>query len=709
MALIGKIRKQSGLLIIIVGVALAAFVLGDLLNPRTSRRQIYNIAELYGEDIPITQFNERVEKTLDIQRRNQQTDRLSEEDVFRTKEQVWKQIVQEIIMGREFEELNLHVTPDELYELVQGEDPHSYILQYFKDPETDQYNPQLVRNYLKNYDQMTPEAREQWNNFEKAIKDDRLQTKYKNLITKAYFMPDTLLYGDFMERRVTADIRLAGYRYISLPDSLVEVTDRDFNKYYDEYGMNYKQTASRDLNFVIFEVYPTNEDRSKIREEVFRIYDEFLTSENIPMFVNAVSDVRYDSSWHKKGSLAVQIDSLMFNSEIGTCVEPYIDSEKWYMARLMDIQNRPDSMKASHVLISFTGAFGSGEDMTRTREEAEHIADSIMDILKSDPSRMEYLAAALSDDPSAAENKGDLGWFADGSMVYPFNQAVLENKVGDIVKTESQFGWHIIKVTDKKEPEKKVRVALVERAILPSNQSYQEVYTQASRFAAEALTAEAFDTLANNMGLSIRNANYLAPMGNRIAGFENARPVVQWSHMENVGEGSISPVFTLEDKFVVAMVTKVREEGIPPMEDLLEVMRPLIIKEKKGDVAVEKVRQALAESNDLYRIAEILESKVDTVRSVNLQTRNIGSYGNEVKLVAAVFSSEEGVLSGPVKGENSAFVFIADMFSRPDLIVNYRTYEQQLINNFTSKVNNNSYLTVLEEEADITDNRVMFY
>ncbi|MBC8487813.1 MAG: SurA N-terminal domain-containing protein, partial [Bacteroidetes bacterium] len=431
MALIGTIRKQSGLLVIIVGVALAAFVLGDFLKPGSGRRTV-NIAEIYGEDITYSEFNNKFEQNLENQKRNQKKENLTSEEMFRLRQQTWDQIIQNIVLDKEYEELGLVVSTDELFDQIQGEEPHSYILQYFKDPQTQQYDPELVRNYIKQLNQMDATSRNQWEIFVEAIKEDREKTKLKNLISKGWFIPDTFLYKDFNEKKAIAKIRLVGARYNTINDSLVTVTDKDFRKYYEDYKQNYKQQASRDIDYIIFDVKPSAKDRKAIREETYLIFEDFKKAGNIPLFVNAESDNRYDSTFFKEGELPVRIDSVMFNSPVGTFVDPYLEDNAWHMAKLMDIQFRPDSMKASHILISYAGAYMSGENVTRTKEEAEAFADSLLNVINASPDKIEILAIEFSNDPSAAENSGNLDWFADGSMVYQFNNAVLKGQVGDI-------------------------------------------------------------------------------------------------------------------------------------------------------------------------------------------------------------------------------------------------------------------------------------
>lgn len=708
MAVIGTIRKQSGLLVIIVGVALAAFVLGDFLKSGSSR-QVVNIAEVMGEDISYSQFDAKYEQNLEAQKRNQNNENLKPDEVFRIKQQTWEQIVQKIILDDEFDKLGLTITAEELFDQLQGDDPHPYILQYFKDPETQQYDPELVRNYIKQLNEMDAASRKQWEIFVDAVKEDRLKTKFKNLISKAYFMPDTFLLMDYKDKKATAEIRLVASRYNTIHDSLVTVSDADYKKYYEDYKQNYKQDASRDIDYVVFEVKPSIKDRKEIRQTTLAIFDDFKKADNVPLFVNAESDTRYDSTFYKEGTLPVRIDSLMFNSEPGTFAEPYIENDAWHMAKLVDVQFRPDSMKASHLLVSYAGAAGAAENVTRIKVDAKAFADSLFEVVKATPDKLEILTKDFSDDPSSETNSGDLGWFADGSMVYPFNNAVLNGEVGDVTMVETMFGYHIIKITGKQEPVKKVRIAMIDIAITPSQETYQNIFTRASEFQGKATTLEAFDTLAMSFGVPKKSAPNLTAMSNRIAGIDYPRGIIQWSFTEGIGEGSVSNVFTMEDDYIVAAVTKVKEEGIPPLDDLKEVLEPLIKKDLKGDLMVEKMKNAAKDAKNLNQIANNLGSKVDTVQNVSLNMRNIAGYGNEPNVLAKVFTMKQGVISQPIKGNNSAFYVIVDEIVPINPEDDYKIYEKQLVQGFAAKVNNNSYVTILQKEADVVDNRVKFF
>ena len=270
MALIGQIRKKSGLLVIVIGVALAAFVLGDFFKPG-NRRQVNYIGDIDGEEILALEFNEKVEQNINAIKQNQKKEQLTAAEVYSAKQTIWNNMLNKIILGKEYDELGIIVTPDELFEQVQGETPHRYILQYFKDPQTGEYNPQLVLDYLKQLDQMDQNAIEQWVNFEQAIKDDRINTKYKNLISKGYYVPKAFIPKENDLNLRKAKLRIVASDVKSIPDSIVEITDKDYNKFYEENIHLYEQEASRDIDYIVFDVKPSPDDRRLISQDVHKI------------------------------------------------------------------------------------------------------------------------------------------------------------------------------------------------------------------------------------------------------------------------------------------------------------------------------------------------------------------------------------------------------------------------------------------------------
>ena len=326
-------------------------------------------------------------------------------------------MVKEILMGNEYDQLGLTVSPEELFDQVQGKNPHRYILQYFKDPKTNLYDPALVLNYLKSLDQQEPKAKQQWLRFEKAIKDDRLQTKYNNLISKGYYIPTAFLRKQYKNETQSLKVLTVAPMYQNIPDSTIKLTDADYEKYYNKNKHFFNQEeAYRDIEYVVFEVIPSAADQKKITADVANLYKDLLTSNDIPNFTNANSDKKYDSTFVKKGTLPGKLDSLAFSSKPGTFFAPFQQDKSWYMAKLIAVQERPDSIKASQILIGYEGTqLAKDQKITRTKEQAKNAADSLLVVLKKTPEKFSEIVKAISDYPTAKEDGGDLKWLTDGN------------------------------------------------------------------------------------------------------------------------------------------------------------------------------------------------------------------------------------------------------------------------------------------------------
>ncbi|HRY98042.1 MAG TPA: peptidylprolyl isomerase [Bacteroidales bacterium] len=704
MAVIGQIRKRSGILIIIVGIALASFVLGDFLSPRQGRRS-NNIGMVNGEALTYMDFSTRSEEQMELVRQNQNKDKLSPDEMFQIRQQTWNEMLSEVILGEEYKKLGLSVTPEELFDQVQGPEPHAYILQYFRDPQTNMYNPELVRNYLRNLDQMEPEAKNQWLLLEKAIKQDRITAKYRNLLGKAYYMPSAFAKMDYELRNTGLSARVIGLRYDIIPNDQVSLTDADYQAYYEENKFRYEQEESRDIDYVVFNVAPSPEDIAQAEKDIAEINAEFGAASDVADYVNANSDERYDSTYKTRGSLSPTLDSVMFSAPVGAVVGPFFENQQYQIARLIDRQARPDSMKASHLLIAYQGAFNAQEGVSRTKDQAKALADSLSGILRPNVAMFEAAARQYSNDPSVKDNGGNLDWFADQSMVGPFNDAVLKGKVGDVTVAETPFGYHVIHITGKKEPVQKVRVAIVKRSLEASSNTFQDIYTKASQFAGENNTAEAFEAAVTAQGLNKLSATDIKKMDSRIPGLTSPRAVIQWAFMEETEKGSVSTVFDVEGSFVVALLKEVREEGIAPLEQIKTRIEPLVIREKKAKMLIDRFTSA---KGDLNQMAATLGAKVDTLTNVSFASANLPAFGPEPEVVGGMFSASAGAVSSPVQGNMAVYVYQVDAVTPPPAKEDLSQESLMLRRVFENKVAQ-LYFEVIQDLSDIEDNRYMYF
>ena len=507
MAVIGRIRKRSGLLVIIIGLALAAFVLGDFVRKGPKRGN--NVGIIDGEDITNTDFELKVQKQEEAYKQQSGKDNLTSAEILQVREATWTQLVRETIMQKEYDELGIKVSTEELFDMVQGKNPHPYIVQSFTDPQTGQFNPATVVHFIKTIDQREPEVKQQWLKIEKAIKNDRLNQKYMNLVGKSYYLPKALAEKELQIRTEGLNARVFAINYRSIDDKSVALTDDDYKKFYDEHKYQFDQKDSRGADYVVFDVLPSQEDKDLIQKQVSDLYENFKKEDDLKNYVNAVSDIKFDSIYHKEKTLSPAIDSALAKAPVGTIIAPFIENSTWKMAKLMDIQSRPDSIKAKHILIAYRGS-NLNANVARSKDDAKKTADSLLAVLKKEPKKFQEIVLSMSDFPQAKQDTGDLKWMKDGDPNFGlfFNKAVSMNN-GEFKVIESGLGYHILVSTAKTKLIKKIKVAVVERKIEPSNKTFKEMFTKANKFAAENDNETTFNDGIKKQNLNKRQAEYI--------------------------------------------------------------------------------------------------------------------------------------------------------------------------------------------------------
>ena len=702
MAAIGSIRKHSTMLVIVIGAALAAFILGDFAK-RNHTRDV-NVGVVDGQEITIMDFNKKFETNLENTRRQRKTTSLTGAEQASVRMQTWNQVVKDIIMNKEFNELGIDVTADELYDMVQGPNPHPLIVQSFTDPNTGVFDRSRVVNYLKNLDNMPPEAKQQWIDFEKYLKEDRMQSKFNALLSKGYYVPKAMAVQAYKDDNDRASVSFVANRIANVSDSAVSVTDADYLAFYDANKEKYKQEAGRDIDFVIFKVTPSQKDIAKAEKEVKAIKKEFAETEDVDRYMKVNSDTPYDSTWKTQGQLPVEIDSIMFTKEPGFVSDFWFNNNAYHVARLVDVAMRPDSMKATHILISYKGAYKANPAIDRTREDAQKLADSLLKVVEKKAANMETLAAKYSDDPSSKQNNGDLGWFRDGSMVPAFNQACVDTKKGDVTIAETPFGFHIIKVTGKEGAVKKVKVAVLTVEVVPSNETFQNVFAGASKLASESKTETEFNNAVKEMHLNKLSLPKMGEMTSTIRGYDNVRPVVRWAFNEETNVGDVSGVFDLGSAYMVAVLTGKHSKGTPPLDEIKPMLTRVVMNQKKGEYLASKMA-----GSDLNSIASKFNLKVENDNALVFNARSFGSYGRELKATGTAFGLNEGSVSKPVVDRAAVFVIKLNNISESDAEKGYPTAVTRLEKDFSSLINNNVPYKAIEKATTIEDNRIKFF
>ncbi len=706
MAVIGNIRKHSTFLVIIIGVALAAFVLGDFTRQRNRTARTMVAGEVDDEKISIIDFNAKVDQNIEATKQQKKVDKLSSDDIFRIKNETWDQMVNKILMDKQYADLGIDVTSDELFDMVQGPNPHPLVIQSFVNPNTGKFDRNMVRQFLETLDQNRPEIKQQWILFEDYLKNDRLREKYQNLILKGYYIPKDLAAMEFSEENDKADIDYVAKRYSMVPDTLITPTEDDYLAMYEKEKERFKDVPNVDFNYVIFDVIPSIKDLQASRKEITQIYEEFKTTVDIPRFVQLNSDTPYDSSWKARGQLPVQIDSIMFNSPVGTVTKPYLENNEFHVARLVAVQDRPDSLKASHILISYKGAYRAPEKVTRSKEQAKQLADSLYKVIKRSPRKLEQLSLSFSDDPSVENNKGDLGWFADGMMVNAFNEAVVNTKVKKVAMAETPFGFHIIKVTGKKNAETKVRVAMINHEVMASNETYQQIFSKASKLASETHNIEEFDAAVEKSGYTKRLAQKIHKMDNHIPGLNNPRQIIIWAFNDKTEVGDVSEVFDLDGQFVVAVLTNKVEGGYLPLDQVKTRLNAKVFNHLKAKLIMDEIKPY---GDDMDKIAGLNGFKKDNMPALTFASRNIKGFGTENEIIGRVFGTDPGQQFGPIEGKGGVFIVKLNKLNKIAPPENLDNVKKRLFNRFKIRLDRGVVYNAIKDNADIVDNRIRFY
>jgi len=333
MAVIGKIREKSSLVLIIVGIAMLAFLL-----PTNNVRNLFtgndsSVGEIGGIEIEGKDFEFRQDKAVSQwETQNKQTATTEVRDAI--KEQVWNDIIRESVLESQFKELGIAVSSQELFDMVQGSDPHPQVKQAFTDPNTNVFDPAKVLQFLKSLETMPAENKNQWLLFEEGIEKERVATKYNNLFVKGMYATSSMLKRTYKDQNEKRNIRFVAKRYVTVNDSTITVSPDELKAYYDEHKNEYKQDASREIEYVKFEVVPSEADIAEAKKWIQETAEEFKITENDSSFVTYNSEVPFDEKFYGPNNMPQGIDSAMYFAEVGTTTKPYEQDGAFMVTKL---------------------------------------------------------------------------------------------------------------------------------------------------------------------------------------------------------------------------------------------------------------------------------------------------------------------------------------------------------------------------------------
>ncbi len=713
MALIGTIRKNGWLLTAAMVLALGSFIIQvywDNANSGNSDRT--TLGKVNGTTIRYDDFD-RYQKLI--------YSNADGEQIFGARDKAWDYFVKRALVSGEAEKIGLGYADDlgnygisegELNEIQFGNPGNiSPILRerYARNGQMDMGYLNQVKQALDGgqLESAQPQFFFTWKEQEKEVVARRLEDKIVNMVTKGMYTPSWQAEMGFKESNERLDFKYVRVPYDKVADADAAVTDADYEKYLSENPRLYSQMEeTRVISFVAFNVVPTTGDTAASRETVLKLVPSFRESKNDSLFM-LTNGGTYEEKYKLKSALPAKAADSLLQKPLGTVVGPYLDNGVWAIAKILDRKVMPDSVSARHILLK-TGTPG-----------AEQKIDSFMNLIKTGKARFDSLAIRNSEDGSAVKG-GSLGTFAEGAMVPEFNAICFyKGEVGVLYKVQTQFGWHLIEITNKKfiKNETGVKALFFTQAVEPSKATQRSYRERAQTMMQTAKNVDELTALATQQGpgVAVQSTKPLKSsdfdMGMPLTAGNDARAIIKWAFEDNVKVGTVNKeLFIFRDgsvgfydnRYVVAGLKSIVPSGkanVATLKSLPDAVAK-VLQIKKAEI----IKSKLQNPTDLDAIAMQWETKVDTARGTSMMQG-----GSEGRVIGTAFALAKDAVSAPIAGTGGVYILspISDK-TAAQVPADLTMFRRQMSSSAVVSVQTN-LINAMKKAANVKDNRIKFF
>ena len=701
MAILSKIRERSMALILVIGLALFAFVLDpSSIQDFFNSTKVNTVGEVGGETISRKDFSEALE-AYKAQVGNRLTD-------MQASKQVWNNLVREKIYQAQLAEAGIEVGENDVWNALI-ENPSVKNNPQFLNA-ANLFDEGKLREYLAITKSDNPALWNQWSNFMGQIKTGLENTTYNNLITAG--LGASLKEGELQYLNDNTKIT-SQYVYVpftTVSDSLVKVTKSEIEAYIKKNPKSFKVDASSDLKYVKFNIVPTKGDEDAIKAEVADLLNDkdgikgFKNTDNAAEFVSENgSDITLDNNYNFKNTVSVGIADAVFNGKVGDVFGPYKDRGYFKIAKLTEVVQIPDSVKGAHILIPFIGTASASQTTTKTEAQAKKAADSILKLVRRNKTKFAAIADELNPDGTKGKG-GEIDWITVApafNLDKDFGEALFFSKKGDVKVVKSKFGFHIIRIDESKNKQQAVKLATFGRRIEASQATENTIFQNAETFALSLANGTKFDDAVKEKSLTPQSAFGLKILDENVPGVGNQRDMVTWANKKENEVGAYKR-FDVDNGYVVAVITNKTFKGLMSAVKATSRVRPILLNEKKAAIIAKTMN-----GSTLADIASATKQIVNTASSVSMQSPVISGVGFEPKIIGAMFSAKENTVFNKVEGEKGVFAFVVTKREKPTALPNYDTYRKRIAD--ARKGQTNLMYNAIKEAASIEDNRGTFY
>ncbi|AFL80170.1 parvulin-like peptidyl-prolyl isomerase [Aequorivita sublithincola DSM 14238] len=704
MAILNSIRKRGIFLILIIALALFAFILSDVLTKGNSGPKGQDtIATINGTDISRQTFMEEVEVTQRNLGPNGNT--------AQAMNMVWDRELRSVILDEQIEKAGITVEKAQIDNALKTSLANNPTFLN----EAGQVDDGKIQEYIASIKASSKDMYAQWLKFEENTADGVLQATYYNMIKGG--LRSTVAEGEqeYHFQNDNLNFQYAMIPYTKIADEDVKVSDDEIKNYVAAHPNDYQVEAQADIQYVFFAENPSESDSEEAKTDVTALLNDkvefnkdtkandtiagFRHTKDNEEFVNANSDLPYFDGWMFKKDLPATVADTLINLNKGDVYGPYQVEKALYLSKVIDTKKMPDSAESKHILIRYVGTMRAPETVTRTKEEAQKLADSILSVVKKDKSKFAALALEFSDD-SSKDKGGDLGNSTPGRMVPPFDNFIFNNPVGTIGLVETDFGFHVVEVVKQSEPKKGVKLATVVKNIEPSDKTINQVFSDASKFEVAVQKGD-FDELAKAQNLEVKPVNKMNNMDGNIPGIGQNRTIVNWAFNEDSNVGDTKR-FSVTDGYVIAQLTRKNDKGLMPTADASATVTPILRNQKKAA----KIRESLKDST-LEEIAASQNIVVQSATGISMANPTVGA-NNEPKVVGAAFGTKPGESTSLIDGTAGVYKVKVTAFNPAPKMESYVNFANQLSAKAAPLAQGQVY-NALKKKADIQDNRANFY
>ena len=668
MATLQSIRNHGTILLVVVGVAMLAFILGDFLNSGSSffNKNRENVAEIAGHQVHYTEYEAAKEQLQEVYKIETGTNDINEDLTIQLRNQAWQMMLMDYTLREQAEKIGMDVTADELSELCIGANPHQIIQQRraFYD-ETGKFNRFALVNFLNSLAN-EPEDAEQaasmqqaknyWMYWENAVRLTYLQEKYTNLLSNMVTANNLDAKYAYEARQTSVDAQYVQQPYYAVADSLVKVTESDIKKLYNERKELYKQTPNRTIEYVSFAIVPSAEDYANVEKLIKSIENDFRTKEDVAAIVNSNSDVLYDGRDYSVETIPAEYKDFAFGKGVkkGACTELTFANDTYSIARVMDCgYNKADSVKL--VLVA-------------NDENTEDV---------------------------------ELGWYKASDLQKNIAEPTFNGKKGTTFTVASGMGEQTFKIAEISKATPKVKLAILSRKVTASSKTYGALYNEAKQFVVANNNADSLHQAALAQGLSATPVYALNENTDKVNDLKNSRAIVRWAF--EAKEGQVSDVFECGDQFVVAALTEVNDGEYRPLEAVRAELVMAATNNKKAEYIINQLKGV----STLEAAAELFDTDVKTAEGISLSSLRFGAAGVEPAVIGTALALEANTMSAPVKGNNGVYVLTVGEKKVAETALDAAQEIMQL-NMRTSYSLPYQAVSLLEEKAEVVDNRARF-